>query len=201
MPPPETHKIRHVILDRDGVLNYEAPGGYVRTPAEWLWLPGAPEALSRLAQSGIKISVATNQSCIGRGIIGISELEQIHAKMKREAAAWGVSFDGVYSCPHAPDEGCRCRKPAPGLIETAVRKSGVPRRHTLFIGDSVRDLQAGQAAGICSWLVRTGKGKNTEAEIKNGKYKGLDAARIRTFDDLGAACEHIVKQRRIRKEV
>lgn len=184
-------EFRHVILDRDGVLNEEAPGGYVRSPAAFIWLPGALAALSELVRSGITLSVATNQSCVGRGIIELSDLERIHDKMKRDAAAYGVRFSGVYYCPHAPDTACSCRKPQPALIEAAIRESGIPRTSSLMIGDSARDLQAGQAAGIRTWLVRTGRGRETEAEIKNGRIKGLDAANVSIFDDLAAAGRQI----------
>jgi len=184
-------RFRHVILDRDGVLNREAPGGYVCTPEEWIWLPGVLKALSRLVQIGIRISVATNQSCIGRGIIDTQALETIHARMLREAAAYKVSFSGIYVCPHAPEAECQCRKPEPGLIVSAIRDSGIPKANTLFIGDSARDLQAGQAAGVSTGLVRTGNGEETEKMIQANAIKGLNSARIRIFDDLAAACEHI----------
>lgn len=189
-------RFRHVIVDRDGVLNREAPGGYVCTPEEWIWLPGTLEALSRLVRLGIRLSVATNQSCIGRGIIDTQALETIHAKMLREAAAYKVSFSGIYFCPHAPEAGCPCRKPEPGLILSAIRESGIPRTNTLFIGDSARDLQAGQAAGVSTWLVRTGKGEETEKMIQTNAIKGLEPTRIRIFDDLAAACEHIADLQR-----
>ena len=184
-------EFRHVILDRDGVLNEEAPGGYVRSPAEFIWLPGALEALSKLVQSGITLSVATNQSCVGRGIIDLPDLARIHDKMKKEAAAYGVRFSGVYFCPHTPEAGCSCRKPRPALIEAAIRESGITRTKSLMIGDSARDLQAGQAAGIRSWLVRTGRGRETEAEISKGRINGLDAASVCVFDDLAAAGRQI----------
>lgn len=184
--------IRHVILDRDGVLNQEGPGGYVRTPAQWRWLEGALDALSVLARSGILLSVATNQSCVGRGIISMEMLEAVNRKMRLEAGERGVCFTGIYCCPHAPEAGCRCRKPAPGLLERAITESGIGAGRTLFIGDSIRDLRAGRAAGTGTWLVRTGKGEEAEAALRRGAIAGLDAGSVRVVDDLPAAAACIL---------
>lgn len=180
--------IRHVILDRDGVINEESPDGYVLSRKQWKWIPGSIHALSILTDAGIAISVATNQSCIGRGLINESQLTGIHDKMKKEAAKHGAEFAGIYFCPHSPEQDCRCRKPAPGLLETAIKKSGFARAETLFIGDTARDLQAGQAAGITSLLVRTGHGGNTEADLKNSRIKDIEPEAIFVFDDLLSAC-------------
>ncbi|MGM0656819.1 MAG: D-glycero-beta-D-manno-heptose 1,7-bisphosphate 7-phosphatase [Thermodesulfobacteriota bacterium] len=178
----------HVILDRDGVLNYEAPGGYVTDADQWVWIEGVLDALAKMYSAGIRLSVATNQSCVGRGIIDQQTLETIHDRMRRDAAAKGIFFSGIHFCPHTPDQGCRCRKPAPGLIEQAIRQSGISNNQTVFIGDSQSDLQAGRAAGITTWLVRTGKGKNTEAALKEGIIQGIRTENVQIFDDLGRAC-------------
>lgn len=193
-------KYRHVILDRDGVLNHEAPGGYVLVPGQWRWISGAVDALADMARAGIRLSVATNQSCVGRGLMGIDGLEKIHEKMKHEAGRRGIFFAGIYFCPHSPEHGCACRKPLPGLIEQAVADSPIPLWQTLSIGDSQTDLQAGQAAGIATWLVRTGKGRNTEASIKNGSVEEIDLTGVRVFNDLKNAaaailsCHHGIKK-------
>ncbi len=183
---------KHVILDRDGVLNQEAPSGFVETPDQWIWLPGVLDALSTLAEAGICLSIATNQSCVGRGIIDALTLDQIHNKMKQDAAQRGVHFAGIYCCPHTPDAGCLCRKPMPGLLEQTIRKCGLPPKETVFIGDAESDLQSGRSAGITSWLVRTGKGKDTEAALKKGKIKNLDPTRVRVFNNLNAVCVAIL---------
>jgi D-glycero-D-manno-heptose 1,7-bisphosphate phosphatase len=181
-------RFRHVILDRDGVLNYETPGGYVTDPDQWVWIEGVLDALDKMAQAGLRLSVATNQSCVGRGIIDLQTLVTIHDRMRRDAAAKGVFFTGIHFCPHTPDQGCRCRKPEPGLIEKAVQQSGISKNQTLFIGDSQIDLQAGRAAGIATWLLRTGKGKNTEAALKEGMIQGISTENVQIFDDLGRVC-------------
>lgn len=187
-------RIIHVILDRDGVINEEAPGGYVLSPGHWTWLPGSLEALAILVKAGIAISVATNQSCVGRGLIDEDRLQQIHGKMQKEAAGLGVRFAGIHYCPHAPGQGCGCRKPLPGLLEAAVRQSEIPRSRTIFIGDTARDLQAAAAAGVASILVRTGHGPATEADLKKGAITGIAPERIAVFDDLLAASRALTKK-------
>ncbi|MCD6584743.1 MAG: HAD hydrolase-like protein, partial [Desulfobacteraceae bacterium] len=88
-----------------------------------------------------------------------------------------------------------CRKPMPGLLEQAIRKCGFPPKETVFIGDAESDLQSGRSAGITSWLVRTGKGMDTEAALKKGKVKNLDSTRVRVFNNLNAACVAILSDK------
>jgi D-glycero-D-manno-heptose 1,7-bisphosphate phosphatase len=100
-------KIRHVILDRDGVLNQEAPdSGYVQRPEDFHWLPGALAGLAMLGSAGVRISVATNQSGVGRGLMSLEQLEAVHDKMRSEAARAGGALDAIFFCPHAPEAGC-----------------------------------------------------------------------------------------------
>lgn len=167
--------IAHVILDRDGVLNVEAPGGYVLRPADWLWQQGALEAL-RLLSADLTLSVATNQSCIGRGLVDAATIDAVHAQMTAQAANVGAHIAGVHRCPHAPESGCRCRKPEPGLLDAAITATGIPRAATVFVGDSATDLLAARRAGVTPVLVRTGKGRATEATPA--------AAGVAVFDDL-----------------
>ena len=168
---------RHVILDRDGVLNDEAPeGSYVREPAEFRWLPGALEGLALLRRAGVRLSVATNQAGVGRGLMSLQQLAAVHARMQTEAAAHGGALDAVLYCPHAPEEQCSCRKPAPGLILAAVACSGIASSDTIVVGDDRRDLEAAERAGVAAALVRTGKGRQTEALL--GK------AAVPAYDDL-----------------
>jgi len=177
-------KYRHVILDRDGVLNREAPrAGYIRDPREFEWLPGALEGLAALRRAGVRISIATNQSGVGRGLMTAAELEAVHARMLAEAAASGGALDAVFVCPHAPEAGCGCRKPAPGLIDAALASGGVSAAETLAVGDDERDLEAAARAGIAAALVRTGKGRETEMR--------LCGARVPTYDDLRALAQAI----------
>lgn len=168
---------KHVILDRDGVLNYEARDhGYVREPEEFVWLPGALEALAALRQAGVHLSVATNQSGVGRGLMTLAQLEAVHERMRSEASRNNAMLDAVLFCPHAPDDQCTCRKPAPGLIHAALATAGIAANESLVVGDDHRDLEAAARAGVQAALVRTGKGLRTESS--------LHGARVPTYDDL-----------------
>ena len=172
------NRIRHVILDRDGVLNVERHGDYVRDRSQWQWIPGAREGLAMLSLAGMHISVATNQSGIGRGAMSRADVDAIHARMLEEAAAAGGIIERVLVCPHAPGDDCACRKPLPGLFLQAIQAAGIPGRATIAVGDDLRDLEAAWAAGIRAVLLRTGKGRVTEAVVPAGKA-GI-------FDDLRA---------------
>jgi D-glycero-D-manno-heptose 1,7-bisphosphate phosphatase len=155
--------IRHVILDRDGVLNDERAGNsLVSSPSAFQWLPSALEALADLRAMGLRVSVATNQSAIGRGALSELELSTIHEKMSQDARNAGGSIDAIFYCPHGPDQGCDCRKPSPGLILAAVAQSGIACANTLVVGDAGRDLEAARSAGTHAVLVRTGKGRQFE---------------------------------------
>lgn len=159
-------QVKHVILDRDGVLNVErSDGGYIDSWSQWRWLSGALEGLALLSSAGIRISVATNQSGVGRGLIARGELDAIHARMIKEATREGGVIDHVFVCPHVPNGGCGCRKPLPGLLQSAFAETRIPKRATLALGDDLRDLEAAWAADISAALVRTGKGHLTEAAI------------------------------------
>lgn len=170
-------RIRHVILDRDGVLNVEQPsGGWVSDWSQWRWLPGATEALRTLSAAGIRISVVTNQSGVGRGAIARANVDAVHARMVADTAREGASIQEVFVCPHAPNAGCDCRKPASGLFVQALAASGVPAGDTIAVGDDLRDLQAAWSAGVAAALVRTGKGRLTEA--------GMSGRKAPVYDDL-----------------
>ena len=170
--------VRHLILDRDGVLNREAPQhGYILAPEDFAWLPGSLEALVTLTRLGIRISVATNQSAVGRGLMTPAQLDRVIATMCTQAEAAGARIDGVYFCPHAPGAECECRKPAPGLIRSALQASGIAAAQTLVVGDDVRDVVAARAAGVRAVLVRTGKGRQTEQLLARD-------ALLPVFDDL-----------------
>ena len=146
-----------VILDRDGTLN-EDSADYVKSPEEWMPLPGALEAVARLNHAGWHVVVASNQSGLGRGLFDVSTLNAMHAKMHRMLAAVGGRVDAVFYCPHGPDERCRCRKPEPGLFEQIGERYGIDLRGVPAIGDSPRDVLAGVAVGCAPHLVLTGKG-------------------------------------------
>ena len=168
---------RLVILDRDGVLNHEGPGGYVMAVADWRWQSGALQALKHLGR-GRQLMVATNQSCVGRGLTTAEDIDAVHAHFLTTVHAADAHVDGIFVCPHLPDAGCACRKPAPGLLLQALQSAGVKPDEALFVGDAVTDFQAAQAAGVRFALVRTGKGAASEA---SGLISGAPV-----FDDLMA---------------
>jgi D-glycero-D-manno-heptose 1,7-bisphosphate phosphatase len=146
-----------VILDRDGTINADSDD-YIKSPAEWEPLPGAIEAIARLNHAGWHTVIASNQSGLGRGLFDVASLNAVHAKMHKMLAAQGARIDAVFYCPHSPDEGCQCRKPSPGLFEQIGERFGVDLKGTPVVGDGLRDLQAGVAAGCEPHLVLTGKG-------------------------------------------
>ncbi|MDQ6627273.1 MAG: D-glycero-beta-D-manno-heptose 1,7-bisphosphate 7-phosphatase [Pseudomonadota bacterium] len=151
-----------VILDRDGTINQDRDD-FVKSADEWLPLPGALEAIASLNHAGWHTVIATNQSGLARGLFDMNALNAIHARMNRELAVFGGRIDAVFFCPHGPDDGCRCRKPLPGLFETIGERYGIPLEQVHSVGDSPRDLLAGAAAGCMPHLVRTGNGAGIDA--------------------------------------
>ncbi|WP_119153839.1 D-glycero-beta-D-manno-heptose 1,7-bisphosphate 7-phosphatase [Caldimonas tepidiphila] len=146
-----------IVLDRDGTLN-EDRDDFVKSPDEWLPLPGALEAVARLNRAGFTVAVATNQSGLARGLFDLATLDAMHGKMQSLLAAHGGRVDRIAWCPHGPEDGCRCRKPRPGLFEQLAAHYGLATLAGVpVVGDTLRDLQAGTAAGGEPHLVRTGK--------------------------------------------
>ncbi|WP_458525164.1 D-glycero-beta-D-manno-heptose 1,7-bisphosphate 7-phosphatase [Onishia taeanensis] len=168
-----------VILDRDGVINQDSDR-YVKSLDEWIPYPSAIEAIARLSGAGWTVAVATNQSGIARGYFDEAVLDGIHTRLNALVEEAGGRIEQIVYCPHGPDDDCRCRKPKPGLLETIRDRLGLADlERSWMVGDSLRDLQAGEALGCRSVLVRTGKGADTEA-------KGEGLAKARVFDDLSA---------------
>jgi D-glycero-D-manno-heptose 1,7-bisphosphate phosphatase len=154
--------IKLVILDRDGTIN-RASDEFVKSPEEWHPLPGALEAISRLNHAGFHVVLATNQSGLGRGLFDMATLNAVHSHMVKTLAAAGGRIDAIFYCPHAPDEGCACRKPAPGLLHQIQERYGIEIKGVPFVGDSLRDMQAAHAAGCAPHLVLTGRHVNLSA--------------------------------------
>ena len=168
---------RLVILDRDGVINQDSDN-YVTSLEEWIPYPAAIEAIASLSRAGWRVAVATNQSGIARGYYDIATLEAIHHRLRTLVQAAGGRIDYIAYCPHVPDDDCECRKPLPGLLEE-IREALTlaDLEGSWMVGDSLRDLKAGELMGCRPVLVRTGKGLRTEE-----KQEGLESAMI--FDDL-----------------
>ncbi|MGH7340452.1 MAG: HAD-IIIA family hydrolase, partial [Candidatus Rokuibacteriota bacterium] len=160
LPLTEAFFQRHptVILDRDGVLNKRPPRAeYVKTWAEFEWLPGAREALRLFHEAGYRVIVVSNQAGIARGAMTEASLIEIHERMKAEAAAGGGRIDAIYVCPHNWDAGCECRKPKPGLLFQAQREHHLDLSRAWFVGDDERDGQAADAAGCPCVLLGEGE--------------------------------------------
>jgi len=177
--------MRLIVLDRDGVINHDDPD-HIRSAKAWRPIEGSLEAIARFTHAGWRVVVASNQSGIGRGLFGYGELFAIHDKMLRMAAELGGRIDGVFFCPHAPDAGCACRKPEPGLYRQIAERLGTDLKGVPAVGDSWRDLQAARAGGATPVLVRTGNGRDTEAA-----HRG-ELADIAIHDDLAAAAAAIL---------
>jgi D-glycero-D-manno-heptose 1,7-bisphosphate phosphatase len=152
-----------VILDRDGTIN-EDSDEFVKSPEEWRPLKGSLEAIARLTQADYRVVVATNQSGIARGLLDTRTLFAIHDTLLRALAQLGGRIDAFFFCPHAPDAGCPCRKPQPGMLLEVARRFNVALDDVCMVGDSLRDLQAAAAAGARPVLVLTGKGTKTRDE-------------------------------------
>jgi D-glycero-D-manno-heptose 1,7-bisphosphate phosphatase len=188
MTPPKL-----IVMDRDGTLN-EDRDDYVKSPEEWVPLPGAMEAIARLNQAGWHVVLATNQSGLGRGLFDMATLNAIHVKMHRLLAQHGARIDAVFFCPHAPTEGCRCRKPLPGLLEEIGRRYGVDLAHVPMVGDALRDLQAGAAAGCPTHLVRTGKSAELGADGRASLVDKVPGTIVHA--DLAAFADWLIRHER-----
>lgn len=176
-----------VILDRDGVINKDS-ADYVKNADEWEPLPGSLEAISRLNSAGYKVIIATNQSGLGRGYFTMYNLSEMHTKLRQLLADKGGLIDAIFVCPHKPEDGCHCRKPAPGMFEEIKVRYKIDRTAQIYaVGDSLRDLQAASAVGFKPWLVLTGNGQKTR------KDPAFDE-RIPVSDDLAAMVNTFLSQ-------
>ncbi|MGE0349657.1 D-glycero-beta-D-manno-heptose 1,7-bisphosphate 7-phosphatase [Hydrogenophaga sp.] len=188
-----------LILDRDGTLN-RSRDDYVASPEEWEALPGALEAVARLNQGGWRVVLATNQSGIGRGLFDMASLNAIHAKMHRQLAAVGARVEAVCFCPHAPEDACACRKPAPGLFTQIGARFGVPLAAVHAAGNALRHVQAAATAGCMTHLLMTGKSEHLRGRL--GGHLPADLAALvpdlppgtRVHDDLDAFADWLLEQ-------
>jgi D-glycero-D-manno-heptose 1,7-bisphosphate phosphatase len=165
-PAPQTRQVKLIILDRDGVINYEREQ-FIKSPDEWRPIPGSLEAIARLNHAGFRVVVATNQSGLGRRLLDTATLISIHEKLHKALAQVGGRIDAVFFCPHTADANCDCRKPKPGMLVDIGRRFGVELTGVPCIGDSLRDLQAAAACGAQPILVLTGKGEKT---LRDGNF-------------------------------
>jgi D-glycero-D-manno-heptose 1,7-bisphosphate phosphatase len=176
--------LKLVILDRDGVINYDSDK-FIKSPAEWIPIPGSLEAIARLNQAGYRVVVSTNQSGVARRLLDISTLNAIHQKMHSAAQLVGAHIDAIFFCPHAADDNCDCRKPKAGMLHTIAQRFDVSLKGVPSVGDSLRDLQAGFVVGCVPYLVLTGKGKKTQEK------GGLPPGTV-TFPNLAATVDYLL---------
>jgi D-glycero-D-manno-heptose 1,7-bisphosphate phosphatase len=161
-----------ILLDRDGTLIVERH--YLADPEGVELLPGAAAGLRELRRLGFLLVVVTNQSGLSRGYFHSERLAAIHARLEDLLAAEGVRLDGIYVCPHLPEDECACRKPRPGLVLQAAADLGFDPCASMVIGDKPCDLQLGEAVGARPFLVRTGYGAQVAAAGQAASAEVLD---------------------------
>jgi D-glycero-D-manno-heptose 1,7-bisphosphate phosphatase len=171
-----------IFLDRDGVL-IENVDTYVRSWSDVRIYSSALAALALLKERPHRVVIVTNQSAVGRDLISLTEAEAINARLVEAISAAGGRVDGVFMCPHAPQEDCLCRKPRPGLLRQAQTALDLDLAGSILIGDALEDIIAARAAGVGrSALVRTGRGAAHEAEVSRLSLPGVSI-----HDDLAEA--------------
>ena len=154
-----------LFIDRDGVINVDLLGDYIKSWNEFQFEPGAVEALRKITNAGYKIVIISNQAGIGDGIFGEDSLWDVHRRMLGELEKAGVKIHAAYYCLHGKQAGCKCRKPETGLFEQAARTLKFDKEKTFFIGDKCTDIEAGKRFGLKTIFVRTGHGKADESKF------------------------------------
>ena len=176
-----------VFLDRDGTINEEKE--YPDRLDQISVFPQAAPAIRRLNEAGLKVVVVTNQSGVGRGYFPLAFVHEVHQYLNQHLAAAGARLDGLYVCPHHPDEGCPCRKPKPELLLRAARDLDLDLTHSYLVGDRYQDLETAANAGVKGILVLTGYGRE-EYESLRDKAK---VAPVYVAQDLADAAAWILK--------
>jgi D-glycero-D-manno-heptose 1,7-bisphosphate phosphatase len=172
-----------IILDRDGVINKDAVD-FIKSPDEWIPIPGSLSAIAALNRAGHQVVVASNQSGVSRGYFDLATLLAIHQKMQSELAKEGGYLDGVYICPHRSEDLCSCRKPCPGMLLQIARDFSINLSEQAWtLGDSLRDIQAGLKVHAKTGLVKTGNGQKTLEELPDN---------IPVYSDLADWVRHFI---------
>ena len=180
-----------LILDRDGVINTDSDN-YIRSLEDWQPIPGSIAAIAKFSRAGYDVTIATNQSGLGRGYFNLEHMQSIHNRLHQLVEQEGGRIAGIYYCPHLPDAGCNCRKPATGMLEQMERELKQSAENAIFVGDSLKDLQAAQAYGCRPVLVTTGKGMQTLRTLHSDKPGVERPMDIPVYADLSTACDAIL---------
>ncbi len=183
-----------VIFGRDGILN-QYRDDHVKSADEWEPVLGAWDAVARLNHAGWHAVVATNQAGIGRGMIDMASVNAVHVHMNHLAQAEGGRIDAVFFCPHTPEEHCECRKPLPGMMKDIGMRYGVDLHHVPMVCDTLRDLQAAQAAGCEPHLVCSGRA----AALDEAQWQHIlqQVPQTQRHASLGAFADHLLAREHI----
>lgn len=177
-----------IFLDRDGVINHDSPD-YIRSRAEFEFLPGSLDAIRRLTENGYTLIVITNQSAVARGFITPEELNAIHKTMCETVKQHGGRITDIFFCPHLPEERCSCRKPKPGLIYQAKQRYDIDLARSVMVGDSAKDIGCARNAG-CGQAVLVRTGYKDETHMLAAKGIVPDAV----CEDLSDAARYITER-------
>ncbi len=164
-------------------------GSYVTRWEEFEFLPGVVEAIRKLKNDGWLVMVATNQRAVARGLMSASELQRIHEKMSDSLRTSGAAIDALYCCPHGDEDGCECRKPKPGMLLLAAREHGIDLTASWMVGDTMKDVRAGKAAGCRTILVSD---KPRGSEDAEGTAAGPNATLQETRGDRRESNEGVL---------
>ncbi len=173
-----------IVLDRDGVINQDSDT-YIKSPEEWIPIPGSLDAIGRLSHAGYRVIVTTNQSGIARELLDIETLNRIHQKMHHMVHEAGGIIEAVFFCPDLDDSN-PWRKPNPGMLKAIGERLGIPMKNVPCVGDAMRDVIAARAVKARPILVKTGRGQQ---ELNDGRDALDDVA---VFEDLAAAADAIL---------
>lgn len=174
-----------VFLDRDGTINEDK--GYIDSPERLFIIDGAASAIKKLNSKGFKVVVITNQSGVGRGYFTREAADSVNKKLEEILKREGAHLDGIYYCPHHPDDNCECRKPRIGLLEKAKNDLAIDFKKSYVIGDKGSDIEIAQGIGGKGILVLTGSGKDEKQKLNH------EPSYIAT--DLKDAVEWIIKDK------
>lgn len=161
---------RAIFLDRDGTLNRDF--GYVHEISAWEWLPGSIAALKTLQGAGYLLIVISNQSGIARGFYSFEQLKSLEQWVSGQLQKEGIKINAWFYCPHAPDAGCYCRKPKPGMLLTAAEMFAIDLSESWMIGDKISDIEAGRNAG-CKCVLLVASACASEITNLRCKYPGI----------------------------